>query len=192
MSDFFTQSYILQSISSFDQTYLQFMESIRNPLLTDIVLAITHLGDPVVLFLLTALILLVLWLRKKSVEVIAFAGAMFGGAGVVWIAKHVVARPRPLGIIAETGYSFPSGHALMASIFFPLILYFFKHKIPVGWKRNTFLGVGVLLMLAIVLSRPYIGVHYLSDVIAGLLIGILIASFTILIIEGYQRKHNKI
>ncbi|MFM2383467.1 MAG: hypothetical protein RIQ72_39 [Candidatus Parcubacteria bacterium] len=192
MLDSITQSYVLQSILSFDQTYLGYMESLRQPLLTDIILAITHIGDPVVLFLITALTLLLLWMRKKSVEVIVFALAMFGGAGVVWITKHLVARPRPLGIIAETGYSFPSGHALVSSIFFPLILYIFKHAVPAGWKRKTFLSVGVLLMITVVLSRPYIGVHYLSDVIAGLLIGLLISSFAILIIEGYHRKHDNI
>jgi undecaprenyl-diphosphatase len=186
------QSYVLQNILSFDQVYLGYMESLRQPLLTDIILAITHIGDPVVLFIITALQLLLLWLRKKSVEVIVFALAMFGGAGVVWITKHLIARPRPLGIIAETGYSFPSGHALVASIFFPLILYIFKHKVPAGWKRKTFLSTGMLLMIIVVLSRPYIGVHYLSDAIAGLIIGLLISSFAILIIEGYHRKHDNI
>lgn len=192
MLDSITQSHVLQSILSFDQTYLGYMEAIRQPVLTDIILAITHIGDPVVLFLITALILLFLWMRKKSVEVIVFALAMFGGAGVVWLTKHLIARPRPLGIIIETGYSFPSGHALMSSIFFPLILYFFKRTVPAGWRRKVFLGTGILLMLIIVLSRPYIGVHYLSDVIAGLLVGVLISSFAILIIEGYHRKHDHI
>jgi undecaprenyl-diphosphatase len=192
MLDSITQSYVLQNILSFDQAYLGYMESLRQPVLTDIILAMTHIGDPVVLFLITALLLLLLWLRKKSVEVIVFALAMFGGAGVVWITKHLVARPRPLGIITETGYSFPSGHALVSSIFFPLILYLFKYKITVGWKRKVFLSIGILLMIIVVLSRPYMGVHYLSDVIAGLLIGLLISSFAILFIEGHHRRHDNI
>ncbi len=186
----FTQSYTIQHILDIDIAYQALMEGIRTPFLTDIVLTITHLGDPVVLFLISALIVLVLWMKKKSIEVIAFASIMFAGAGMVWLLKHGIARPRPLGIIAETGFSFPSGHALMASVFFPFLLYLFKNKIPKGWKRNTFVIGGVVLMIAIVLSRPYIGVHYLSDVLAGLLIGVLISAFGILVVEGYQRKHS--
>lgn len=185
----FTQSYTIQHILNLDIAYQGYMESIRTPLLTDFILTITHLGDPVVLFLISALILLVLWLKKKSIEVIAFAGAMFSGAGMVWVLKHLIARPRPLGIIPETGFSFPSGHALMASVFFPFLIYLLKNKIPQGCKRTSFITGGILLMITIVLSRPYIGVHYLSDVIAGLLIGVLISAFGILIVEGYKRKY---
>jgi undecaprenyl-diphosphatase len=113
---------------------------------------------------------------------------MCGGAAIVWILKHMVQRIRPIGIISETGYSFPSGHALMASIFFPLVYYVFKYSISSRWYRGLFFWGNTILMIAIILSRPYIGVHYISDVVVGALIGLCITSFSILIVEGYYTK----
>jgi undecaprenyl-diphosphatase len=185
------QSHTIQSVVAFDQTYKGWMETIRVDWLNSLMLAITHIGDPAVLLLVTVCILFFLWLRKKSLEVIVFASAMAGAAALVWILKHVVARARPLGgVIVEDGYSFPSGHALVASVFFPLVIYFFKAHVPKPRFRYVIVTCMVLVMVTVVLSRPYLGVHYISDALVGMCLGLIISAGTVLVTEAYRRKYN--
>lgn len=90
------------------------------------------------------------------------------------VLKNIVERPRPIGyrLIDETGYSFPSGHSMISTAFYGLIIYLI-------WKnvRNTKLKyisciLLALLILLIGISRIYLGVHYASDVIGGFTISI--------------------
>ncbi|MCC6110020.1 MAG: phosphatase PAP2 family protein [Denitrobacterium sp.] len=95
--------------------------------------------------------------------------------------KFAVARPRPDGfrLVAETGYSFPSGHSMVAMAFFGLLVWMVWHY---GRNRFTrwFGAVGFSAVIALIgFSRVYLGVHYASDVIAGFCISLAwLAVFT--------------
>lgn len=88
--------------------------------------------------------------------------------------KHIFARTRPeVMLIPEFGYSFPSGHAMVSMAFYGLFIYLFFHS-----KINNiikYLGSFLILSLIILvgLSRVYLNVHYVSDVIAGFSISII-------------------
>jgi membrane-associated phospholipid phosphatase len=90
------------------------------------------------------------------------------------------ARPTPIvGFIAAQQYSFPSGHAMVSAAFYFFVAYLtwrFVH----GWWRGVLIAGLTLLVLLIGLSRLYLEVHYLSDVIAGYLAGFLWADAVIL------------
>lgn len=91
--------------------------------------------------------------------------------------KELAARPRPdveLWLVQETGFGFPSGHAVFAAAFFGALAWlicqwsFFRER-PV--LRLTTQAALLLLVLAVGLSRVYLGVHWPSHVIAGFLFG---------------------
>lgn len=86
--------------------------------------------------------------------------------------KLVFRRPRPdvLRLVEQSGYSFPSGHAMNSMIFYGLAAYLLVRR-GRHWSRYLVAGFVAVLVLLIGLSRIYLGVHYASDVLAGFLIG---------------------
>ncbi|MEP7192542.1 MAG: phosphatase PAP2 family protein [Actinomycetota bacterium] len=87
--------------------------------------------------------------------------------------KAVVHRPRPelINPVAhEPGLSFPSGHAQAAMVGYALLLFVFLPLLR-GWWRRTAVTVAVFMVLAIGFSRIALGVHYLSDVVGGVVLG---------------------
>lgn len=99
-------------------------------------------------------------------------------------------RPRPeiplLG--AVRGLSFPSGHAFMSFAFFGLLIYVFYKQIKNIWLK-TFLIASCLAMIVIIgFSRIYLRVHYASDVIAGMSIGLIWLVISLSIINAIEKK----
>ncbi|MBQ9057626.1 MAG: phosphatase PAP2 family protein [Atopobiaceae bacterium] len=88
--------------------------------------------------------------------------------------KDIVQRPRPEGfrLIDEFGYSFPSGHSMVAMAFYGLLVYLiwhYEHDRLMRWLWSGFM-TAVIVMVGI--SRIYLGVHYASDVLAGFAISV--------------------
>ena len=93
----------------------------------------------------------------------------------------------------ETGFSFPSQHAVMAIIFFSLIIFLFAEKIKNNFLKYLFIGANIILILLIGFSRIYLKVHYFSDSLAGLALGLFWLTFLILIfrvIAELTKKNN--
>ena len=96
--------------------------------------------------------------------------------------KELVSRPRPdpeLWLVAETGYAFPSGHAVFAASFLGALIWLAGREAVLDGHplaRRTVQAALVLLILAIGLSRVNLGVHWPSDVIGGFLFGVLYLS----------------
>ena len=90
--------------------------------------------------------------------------------------KHIFERPRPttLRLIEETGFSFPSAHAMpSAALYIMLIILVCKYlKEYIG--QNSVSSIFSALILVVAYSRVYLGVHYITDIIGGWLIGFAI------------------
>lgn len=87
------------------------------------------------------------------------------------ILKLIVRRARPTGfrLIAETGYSFPSGHSMVSMAFYGYLIYLIYKNVRSKKLRWALITCFSLLILIIGMSRIYLGVHYTSDVFAGFL-----------------------
>jgi undecaprenyl-diphosphatase len=113
--------------------------------------------------------------------------------------KYIVQRPRPEGyrLISENGYSFPSGHSMVAMAFYGYVMYLvYKHD-KVIWRRNLMLFILGFIIIMIGVSRVYLGVHYASDVIGGFFMSIaylmLFITFSPKIVDWLKKriKHEK-
>jgi undecaprenyl-diphosphatase len=96
-------------------------------------------------------------------------------AGVaIYLLKHIFLRARPIGsIIQETGFSFPSGHAMIAMTMFGVFMYF-SLRMKSQSKKIFYMIVCILAIIVVGFSRIYLNVHWFSDVIASYCFGLFI------------------
>lgn len=158
----------------FDEPVLRWFETLQTPWLTDLMFALSVLGDVPTTSILAGLVLLALavWFRQ---EVAFFVVSLGGAAAIMLLTKVVLARPRPElfpdgGLYPTSTPSFPSGHAT-GSVAFYLTLYLLSRRAIPGWSWLVGL-IGGLLTFGIAVSRLYLQVHYPSDVLAGLALGV--------------------
>ena len=155
-----------QEIFEFDSVVYNFLVNNRNEVLNNFFKIITQFGSAIVLIIIT--ILCVIFIRDKKYKILVPAN-LVTIAIINIVLKNFFLRPRPneLRLIEETGYSFPSGHAMASTAFYGLLIYIAHDKIENKILRNTICIMLGLLILLISVSRIYVGVHYTSDVIAG-------------------------
>jgi membrane-associated phospholipid phosphatase len=128
-----------------------------------------------------ACVAVLVWMFRGRKYAVLFVSAIVGGSILGYILKVLFAVSRPLDpVIAETSKSFPSGHALTATIFFGMLMFIFdKYFSRKG--RIAFNAVCVLMILAVSFSRLYLGEHWLSDVLGGMALGTLTCYISILV-----------
>ena len=135
-------------------------------------LAVTWFGNNATLIAFVVLTALGLVLAKRYWAAFRVAFASGAGGLVVRGLKELFARARPTDqVIAATGYSFPSGHAFASTVFYGMLVYLVWRLTERTWARALAAVVGPLVILAVGLSRVYLNVHYLTDVVAGWLAG---------------------
>jgi len=111
-----------------------------------------------------------LFLRKQWSALIAVITSVGGGVLLNLLLKYMFLRQRPdfpNAFYHESGYSFPSGHAMMSVLFYGMTAYILINMTK-SWKWRVSFGIGALtLILLIGFSRMALGVHYLTDVLGG-------------------------
>lgn len=146
----------------------------RSPELIKFFFWITLLGKWQVLLGFMGAVIGTLWILEKRWYIIPLFLSFAGSEVFTTLGKTIFHRPRPdLQVYAEHSFSFPSGHATLAVSFYGFITYLLISSVS-GWraKVNLFFG-GVIVIFLIGVSRLYLGVHYLSDVWSGYLVGAL-------------------
>ncbi len=148
----------------------------KNNLLTNFMKVITLFGSAYVI--VPCCIILLFALKNKKNKILMMSNLVIITL-LNQLLKRVFRRLRPInGIISEFGYSFPSGHSMVSMAFYGFLIYLlyksnFKYK-------NIFIGLLIVLILLIGISRIYLGVHYPTDVFGGFLLSI---SYLLLFIE---------
>jgi len=180
------------SIIVIDNQIATFLYHYRDKELVKVFLWITLLGKwEIILFglLITTLILV---LFKKRRDIIGLLVAITGSMLFDVLGKLLIQRPRPEGIAVynENSFSFPSGHATIAIAFYGFITYYLVRHMKIWQNKINFLFLGITVILAIGLSRLYLGVHFLSDIIGGYLLGLLWLLIGISISEWLNQKHS--
>jgi len=154
-----------------DNLILKITPLIKNPVLDYLSSLFTNLGP--VLVITIVLISLFLLNKKKREWIMPLGLSLIFSYITTYVLKFIIARPRPLGtiklmpLINLADYSFPSSHTAVAFAALPILN---KTYPRLKW-------LWILSVSFVAFSRIYIGVHYLSDVVAGALIGYFVSAF---------------
>ncbi|NOV03630.1 phosphatase PAP2 family protein [Paenibacillus planticolens] len=172
---FLSQSLTSGWLQSFDEGISSAVQSLRSDGLTPVVIWITLLGKAKaesIIFVVVAAVLLVRF--KQKWETLVLLLGVLTAWGLNNVLKGVIERDRPAGtwLIEETGFSFPSGHAMVSIVFYGLVGYLLWVNVRDKWRTAWLIPViAAVLIFCIGLSRIYLGVHYPSDVLAGFAAG---------------------
>ena len=165
-----------KDVTPFDRNLLYFMRAHRSHAATVTATFLARMGSPPVIVGMAALAAL-LGLAWKKVRGAAWTLpiAVVGAGVIIQGVKLLVHRPRPsffTPILHESGFSFPSGHSLIAMVVYGLLGYFALHLVKNHAARLLVRIVTVLVVFSIGVSRVYVGVHYPTDVLAGWTAGV--------------------
>jgi len=164
-------------LTRFDLTLTTWIRAHSTPLGDRIFTVVSALGSPAAMAAVGAGGALLLLVRRKWLVLTAWAGA-FAGAGLLTLMlKNIIQRPRPVDATAflyGMSFSFPSGHALGSLVGYGMLAYVIGSMWIESARERVRLAIATaVLVLAIGISRLYLGVHYFSDVVAGYAVGIL-------------------
>lgn len=154
-------------------SFNNFVANNRTDFMVKFLKMFTHLGSFYTLAMLTIVGFLVLFFVVKKKRLAVFSAGSFALVAILnFIFKQIVRRDRPfsLMIIDETGFSFPSGHAMMSFGFFAICAFVVCLLIKNKSLKISLICLFSTLMVFIGFSRIYLGVHYLSDILAGWLL----------------------
>lgn len=162
----------------------------RAPIVTSFMKSVTLLGGGVTILLSSIIVAVSLAFRKRIDYIIGYLVAVLGGSVLIAVLKAVIHRPRPITgttLIQVGGWSFPSGHAMMSVIFYGILSYFIIRALK-SWRLQVLSATMAGFMVFLIgLSRIYLQVHYLSDVIAGYVGGLFWLSICITGLEVYRK-----
>ncbi|GAB3872850.1 phosphatase PAP2 family protein [Terrabacter terrigena] len=166
-----------RSLAAIDQPVLDAAVHLRSPGLDSAVTAFTDVGGPVGMpILAAAAVALVTWRRRRWTPVVLAVVAAAGSIAMTIVGKDFVDRARPPAALAvpplEISPSFPSGHTLNATVLTTVVAYLVLIQTTATWQRVVSITVATVFVVAMGLSRVFLGHHWLTDVVAGWLIGL--------------------
>lgn len=176
------------NILALDTKIWNFMEKIRTPLLTNILLFFTNFGSTTYIVIICILLLLFFKYKKSLINLY---GVLITSTVINNVIKIIYRRPRPswMGSFVdkfESTFSFPSGHSMAAMTLYGFLIYMIYKSNMSKTFKILLISLLSILILSIGVSRIYIGVHYFSDVITGFLCSIIIIYLYLKI----TKKHN--
>jgi membrane protein DedA with SNARE-associated domain len=166
--------------STIDGPVERFFVEHRDPALTTVMRIITQFGGGIVVASVLGAAAVVAYMRTRSPRWAAFFSATLVGAlALDDVVKFLVGRPRPTSsqLVEVSGSAFPSGHATAAAAMCAALAYTLTRRS--GWRRAVWIWAAALVVASLVaVSRVYLGVHWLTDVGGGMVLGVFWVAFT--------------
>ena len=178
-----------------DRPVLRFLATHREPWLVTTMQVISDVGSPVGVGILATVVgVTVAWVRRSWLPLLI---AGFGAAGIGMInltVKGLVSRNRPpvaIAVLGEDGYSFPSGHTTGTTVVWLLSAWMVSRWVIRGQTSRDLLWIGTLFVIvAVGISRLYLGVHFPSDVMAGWTLGAVWVVMIALVVSIWEQSHR--
>jgi membrane-associated phospholipid phosphatase len=173
---------MMHAVLSVDLSVLRYLYSIRTMPLTYFFIDVSEFGRWQIVSGIAVLLSLFAVLHRRYADVAGIFAAVLGSGGIILFLKYTIQRPRPewwyQAYPEGPYYSFPSAHAGLSMALYGFCIYLLLQSAP-GRLRHVVIALLPLLIFLVGFSRLYLGVHYLSDVIAGFVIGVLAVIFAI-------------
>jgi undecaprenyl-diphosphatase len=166
-----------EGLTSLDIPALEYSQSLRNPEVDAFATAFTNVGGgigmPILASILTAWLTL---LSRTWRPIVLVGGAALVSTTATTLGKRLVGRTRPDHSEAvppfETTPSFPSGHTLNTTVVIGVLVYIMCLQFQMLWARITAITAGAMFIIAMGLSRVFLGHHWMTDVMAGWFLGL--------------------
>jgi len=159
-------------LARWDFSFARWLADERSTIGTDAFRMLTFFGSPAVAFAIAAVVCVVLYRRGHLVEAALLPVVCVGGELLNLILKLSFHRARPeVAFVHLDTYSFPSGHATISTAAYGALAYLAWSRLHTRRRRLMLVAGTVVLVALISFSRLYLGVHYLSDVLAGVAAG---------------------
>lgn len=130
-----------------------------------------------------------LWFKKLKKDAIFVIVSVVLDGGFIYLFKNLFHRMRPANMIAnETSFSFPSGHSVNAVVLFGVIIYLSWKYLKSRVSKIIITVISVLMILIIGFSRVCLNVHWLSDVLGGYFLGIMILCISFFVLYLIDKK----
>jgi undecaprenyl-diphosphatase len=175
---------------AFDESVIRWLGAHHTSTLDAIMVEITALGTGVVVMMIVAVAALFLVLTEHKYSAILLVASAAGGIVLDGVLKLGFNRPRPsifVPAVHTVSSSFPSGHAMSAAVVYTTVAYLAARLHKRRWARWLVMMTAFVVIALISFSRLYLGVHYPSDVLAGIAIGLAWAGFCMAVLEAIQK-----
>lgn len=160
---------------AFDKSLSAAVRAIDVPVLDTVLRLVTNLGAFWIAAGATALLVIVLLVLRRPAEALFVVAGVAGGAMLGDLLRSLIERARPGFEVARIPlpdtYSFPSGHALAAFLFFGVLFFVVALEARDFATRAWTLAACIVIAALVALSRVYLGVHWFGDVVASWVVG---------------------
>ena len=175
-------------LAPLDQGLTTLVQTLRTPALDRWVIAITMFGDGWLLGLLSSILVLVLLGQRQPAAALHWSIAIVLVLGLNTLLKQLFQIDRPELLLQPlSSYSFPSGHTSGATLFYTLLASFIAQQRSYH-RRWPLYAIACVPAGLVGLSRIYLGVHWFSDVLGGVLLGLLLSALIRLSYSRYDRQ----
>lgn len=171
----------------FDTAVLRWIGAHHSPTLTTIMTELTPLGTGIVVLTIVGVTTAFLWHTEHKHSARMLLAATAGAILLNNALKLFFDRERPNVFEWEThaaSSSFPSGHAMSATVVYGTVAYLLARLQKHGWARTLTLLFAVVMVALICFTRLYLGVHYPSDVLGGIIVGLAWSGFCMATLEA--------